>query len=58
MRKTLVRDRVKVKKLSLGDTFPGQTHFPEVSTPVRVHTIGALVVLAILASVFVWWLKS
>lgn len=57
-KKVAAHDGGAVKKLRLRDTFPGQTHFPEVSPPLGLPTIIALLALAIAASVVVWWLKS
>jgi hypothetical protein len=46
------------KKSRLRETFPGQTHFPEVSSPIGRSTVIVLIALAIVISVVVWWLKS
>lgn len=46
------------KKLRFRSTFPGQTHFPELSHPLGFATIIALFAVAIAASVVVWWLKN
>lgn len=47
-----------VKKLRLRNEFPGQTHFPEVSPPLGLPTIIALIALAIVVTVAVWWLRG
>jgi hypothetical protein len=52
------RDEDQVKRIRLRANFPGQTRFPELSPPPGLITIIAFVVLAIVATVFVWWFKS
>jgi hypothetical protein len=57
-RKVSVRDGGVLKKVRLRETFPGQTHFPEISPALRIPTIIVLISLAIAVSVVVWWFKS
>ena len=46
------------KKFHLKATFPGQTHFPEISPPLGLGTLLLFIAFAVAASVVVWWLKS
>lgn len=58
MRNGPTHDNQHGKKSPLRNRFPGQTHFPVISPPLRLPAIVVLIVLTIILSIVVAHLKS
>jgi hypothetical protein len=56
--KTLIDEEDQLKQTDREGMYSGQTHFPVTYPALGVSTILALIILAIGATLLVWWLKS